>query len=217
MRIDILTIFPQMFTGPFDHSIVKRAIDQQIVEINIHDLRRWAVDKHRSVDDRPYGGGPGMVMMIEPVDRALKDIKKPDSQVILTSAKGDRFNQSKAQELSQKKHIILIAGHYEGVDQRVADHLINQEISIGNYVLTGGELPSMIITDAIVRLIPGVVGDTQSLEEESHNPTGYIEYPHYTRPEVYKGWKVPEVLTSGNHLQIKQWRQKNSQLKRNTT
>jgi tRNA (guanine37-N1)-methyltransferase len=203
-----------MFQGPFSASIVKRAQKTNRVEINIHDLRRWAKDKHHTVDDRPYGGGPGMVMMVEPIDKALhdlrSDLKDGRSRIILTSAKGTPYTQEKAAELSHKDHLIIIAGHYEGVDERVADYLIDEEISIGPYVLTGGELPAMVIIDSVIRLLPGVVGDNQSIVDESHKQPGYLEYPHYTRPEIYKGWNVPEVLLSGHHNQIKKWRTSNS-------
>jgi tRNA (guanine37-N1)-methyltransferase len=210
MKIDILTIFPAMFEGPFAESILRRAAEKHLVDIHIHDLRQWATDPHRSVDDRPYGGGPGMVMLVEPIHKALLDLKSNiyhlSSRIILTSAKGTLFDQTKALELSKFEHLIFIAGHYEGVDQRVADHLADEELSIGKYVLTGGELPVMVITDAVVRLLPGVVGDPASLAEESHQQPGYLEYPQYTRPEVYKGWPVPKTLLSGNHASISDWR-----------
>jgi tRNA (guanine37-N1)-methyltransferase len=213
MKIDILTIFPAMFKSPFAESIVKRAIDNHIVTLNLYDLRHWAQDERGTVDDRPYGGGPGMLMLVEPIDRALKDLKRSSDQAIkrsktiLTSARGIPFTQGKAQELSHLDHLILIAGHYEGVDQRVSDHLIDEEISIGDYVLTGGELPTMVMVDAIVRLLPGVVGDPNSLVEESHQNPGILEYPQYSRPEKYGDWSVPPVLLSGDHQKIKDWRQ----------
>jgi len=210
MKIDILTIFPAMFEGPFADSIIHRAVKQGLAEIAVHDLRRWTTDNHHTVDDRPYGGGPGMVMLVEPIDKALIDLKSNiqnlKSRIILTSAKGQLFNQAKALELSKYENLIFIAGHYEGVDQRVADHLVDEELSIGNYVLTGGELPIMVMTDAIVRLLPGVVGDPDSLVEESHQKPGYLEYPQYTRPENYRGWPVPKTLLSGNHSDITAWR-----------
>lgn len=214
MKIDVLTIFPGMFTGPFNQSIIKRAQDKQLVSLEIHDLRQWAKDAHQAVDDRPYGGGPGMVMLIEPIDLALKDLKanhpSQNSSVILTSAKGSLFTQDMAKRFSQSDHLIFIAGHYEGVDQRVADHLADVEVSIGNYVLTGGELPVMVMVDAITRLLPGVLGDPASLAEESHSTPGYLEYPQYTRPENYRGWTVPQVLLSGHHQHICNWRQQYS-------
>jgi tRNA (guanine37-N1)-methyltransferase len=207
MKIDILTLFPEMFAGPFDESIIKRAQEKSLVEINIHNLRDWAIDKHSTVDDKPYGGGPGMILRVDVIDKALKALKGKNTKVILTSAKGETFSQTKAKKLSKAKHLIIIAGHYEGFDQRVYDHLVDEVLSIGNYVLTGGELPAMVITDTIVRLIPRVLGTKESLKEESHSKPGFIEYPQYTRPEDYKGWKVPEILLSGNHAKIEKWRQ----------
>jgi len=206
MKIDILTLFPQMFSGPFDESIIKRAQDKSLVEINIHNLRKWGLNDRRTVDDRPYGGGPGMIMRVDVIGTALKELKTKDSKTILLDAGGERFTQTKSQELSKLPHLILIAGHYEGVDHRVHEHLVDEVISIGDYVLTGGELPAMILTDSIVRLIPEVVGKKESIIEESHSKPGYVEYPQYTRPEVYRDWKVPEVLLSGNHKEIKKWR-----------
>lgn len=222
MKIDILTIFPNMFKGVFDESIVKRADIKGVSKVEIHDLRKWTNDNHKTVDDRPYGGGAGMVMMVEPIDLALQDLKSKikgqKSKVVLTSAKGKIYNHAKAKELSDLDHLIIICGHYEGVDQRVADHLVDEEISIGEYVLSGGEIPAMVITDSIVRLIPGSLGNPDSLLEESYSLpttnnqqlTTNLEYPHYTRPEIYKGWKVPKVLLSGNHKEIEQWRKNKS-------
>ncbi|MCX6705773.1 MAG: tRNA (guanosine(37)-N1)-methyltransferase TrmD [Candidatus Woesebacteria bacterium] len=211
MKIDILTLFPKMFEGPFRESIIKRAQDKFLVEINIHDLRKWGLDDRRTVDDRPYGGGPGMIMRVDVVDVALRslitDHRSPTTKVILLDAGGKRFAQQKAQELSKLSHIILIAGHYEGIDHRVHEHLVDEIISIGDYVLTGGEIPAMVIIDSVVRLIPGVVGKEASIVEESHSRPGYTEYPQYTRPEEFNSWKVPEVLLSGNHKKIKNWRQ----------
>jgi tRNA (guanine37-N1)-methyltransferase len=210
MKIDILTLFPEMFAGPFNTSMLKKAQDIDAIEIKIHNLRKWTKDAHKTVDDRPYGGGPGMILMVEPIDKALNDLKTKSAKVILTSAKGITYTQQKAQKLSKEKHLIIIAGHYEGVDQRVHDHLIDEAMSIGNYVLTGGEIPAMVIIDSITRLIPGVLGKKESLAEESHSKEGYIEYPQYTRPENYKDWRVPEILLSGNHAEIKKWRKKKS-------
>jgi tRNA (guanine37-N1)-methyltransferase len=213
MKIDILTIFPDMFAGPFSESMIKRAVGKKIVDINIHNLRQWSTDPHQSVDDRPYGGGPGMIMMVEPIERALKDLRSQDSHVILTSAKGTPFNQSKAQELSHLSHLIFICGHYEGVDQRVGDYLVDEELSIGDYVLTGGELPAMVMIDSTVRLIPNVLGHPDSHIVESHTISGYLEYPQYTRPDTYDNWKVPKILLSGNHAQIKLWQTEHSSVK----
>lgn len=232
MKIDVVTIFPEMFRGPFEESMVKRAMDNGVVEINIHDLRDWTTDNHRSVDDRPYGGGAGMVMKIEPIEKAVQSLKiknqqskiknkefsfaeasedKSDPQIktVLLSAKGEAYTQQKAQEYAKLDQLIMVAGHYEGVDERVAKHVVDEEIRIGDYVLTGGELPAMVIVDSLVRLLPGVLGNEESAKVESHSEPGYLEYPQYTRPEEYKGWKVPEVLLSGNHGEIEKWR-KNS-------
>lgn len=216
MKIDILTLFPDMFTGPLNQSIIKRARDKKIVEINIYNLRRWAKDKHKTVDDRPYGGGKGMVLMAEPIHKALQELKSSvdskSSTVILLSPQGKVFTQGAAEKLAKLKHLILIAGHYEGFDERIREHLIDEEISIGDYVLTGGEIPAMAVTDAIVRLLPGVL-EKKVTEHESFQPStishqSLLDYPTYTRPETYKGWKVPEVLLSGNHAEIERWRKK---------
>ena len=214
MKIDILTIFPSMFSGPFEESIIKRAKKDRLVEINTHNLRNWTTDKHKTVDNPPYGGGPGMIMRVDVIDRALSDLKprfiNKKSKIILLSTKGKKYTQQTAQKLSKSDHLILITGHYEGVDQRVSDHLVDETISIGDYVLTGGELPAMVVIDSIVRLLPGVLGTKESLTEESHSVSGYIEYPQYTRPENHKGWKVPKTLLSGNHKEIKKWRKSKS-------
>lgn len=219
MKIDILTLFPDMFTGPFDTSMIKKAKDDNLVEINIHDLRKWAKDKHKTVDDRPYGGGKGMVLMIEPIYIALKDLKKSTIKhkplTILLSPQGKVFTQKKAEELAKLNHIILIAGHYEGFDERIRENLIDEEISIGDYVLTGGELPAMVLVDSVVRLLPGVL-EPEAIKHESHRPSAIshrplLDFPQYTRPENFKGWKVPEVLLSGNHAEIEKWRKKKAE------
>lgn len=225
MKIDILTLFPEMFAGPFSESMIKRAQQKNIIEITIHNIRDWATDKHHMVDDKPYGGGAGMVLRIEPIDNALRDLRsrnkshtdsiKKSSHVVLLSPQGTVYNQHTALELSTYEHLLLIAGHYEGFDERIREHLIDEEISIGNYVLTGGELPAMVIADSIVRLIPGVLGAEDSLKDETHTKldlsknTTNKKYPMYTRPSSYKGWEVPEVLLSGNHAQITEWKRKN--------
>lgn len=203
MKIDIVTIFPKMFAGPFEESMIKRAQDRGLVEVKIHDLRDWAEDKRGTVDDKPYGGGPGMVMRVDVIERAISDLGK--AKVILLTPQGQTFKQGKARELAKADHLILIAGHYEGFDERIR-RLTDEEVSIGDYVLTGGELPAMVIVDAIVRLIPGVVGKEASLQEESFT-SGLLEYPQYTRPEKFRGMKVPEILLSGNHAAIAKWRQ----------
>jgi tRNA (guanine37-N1)-methyltransferase len=210
MRIDVFTTLPEMFSGPLSESIVARAKKAGLVEIAVHNLRDWATDTHKSTDDHPYGGGPGMVMMIEPIDRALKAIgaKKGTTgeKIILTSAKGKLFTQQSAMDWKKLHRLVVICGHYEGVDERVAQHLVDAEVRIGDFVLTGGELPAAVMIDAVVRLLPGVLGESDSLANESHNQPGYLEYPQYTRPENYNGYTVPKVLLEGNHKLIKQWK-----------
>lgn len=214
MKIDVLTLFPEMFTGPFDASIIKRAQAKGLIEINVHDLRKWGEGIRRNVDDRPYGGGVGMILRVDIIDKALHELKTPTfakasagkAKVVLLDATGERYTQKKAQSLSKLDHIILIAGHYEGVDHRVHEHLVDNVISIGDYVLTGGEIPAIVIVDSVIRLLPGVLGKDESSANESHKEPGYLEYPQYTRPEVYRGWKVPKVLLSGNHKEIEKFR-----------
>jgi tRNA (guanine37-N1)-methyltransferase len=215
MKIDILTLFPEMFTGPFDHSIIKRAQTKGLVEIKIHNLRQWTFDKRKTVDDRPFGGGAGMVMMVEPVYKALTDLKSNSSKVILLTPQGKTFNQRFASDLSVLNHLILICGHYEGIDERIRQYLIDEEISIGDYVLTGGELPAMIVADSIIRLIPGVLKKkeatinesfSQQLKIENSIIVNLLEYPQYTRPAEFNGWKVPEIVMSGNHQEIEKWK-----------
>lgn len=212
MRIDIITLFPSMFIGPFDTSMLKKAQDGHAVEINIHDLRQWATDKHKTVDDRPYGGGPGMVIRVDIVERAVKDLTTKDSKAILLSPQGEVFTQKKARELAKLNHLILLAGHYEGFDQRIHEHLVHNEISIGNYVLTGGEIPAMVITDAIVRLLPGVL-EAEARENESFMDGENFDYPVYTRPEEFNTWKVPDVLLSGDHKKITEYRHEKARAK----
>jgi len=208
MRIDIITIFPEMFEGVFGHSIIKRAQEKAMVELAIHQLREWTSDRHKTVDERPYGGGPGMVMKPEPIFRAVEDLQKRfgKGEVCLLTPQGEKFNQEMAKDFSRNKHLYLICGHYEGVDERVSEYLNAREISIGDYVLTGGEVAAMVLVDAVVRLIPGVLGDKDSPVEESFSE-GLLEYPHYTRPEEIRGLKVPEILRSGNHEAIKKFRE----------
>lgn len=214
MLIDILTAFPEMFTGPFDYSILRRAQDKLLLKINIHNLRDWADDKYKSIDDKPYGGGPGMILRIDLLDRAIQELKNQSAKckVVLLDAGGEKFNQKKAHEFAKYDHLIIICGHYEGVDHRVHEHLADEVISIGDYVLSGGEIPAMVIVDTVTRLLPGALGNADSLKEESHSTnyeqrtTSYSEYPQYTRPEVYKDWKVPEVLLSGDHKKIAEWK-----------
>ena len=206
MNIDILTLFPQMFQGPFSASILKRAIDRKLVSISIHNIRDYTHDKHHTVDDYAYGGGAGMVLKPEPIFEAVESIKKQGvGPIILLTPQGRLFSQQIAQELSTYSHLILICGRYEGVDERVREHLVTDEISIGDYVLSGGELAAMVVVDAVVRLLPGVLGSEASLVDDSH-VDGLLEYPQYTRPAVYRGWSVPEILLSGDHAQIASWR-----------
>ena len=205
MRIDIITLFPEIFFGPLDSSIVGRARKEGHVEINALNLRDYTHDRHRTVDDKPYGGGPGMLMKPEPLFEAVQHLKKEGSMVILTSPRGERFNQKIARELAQQSHLIMICGHYEGVDERVRSALADREISIGDFILTSGNLPAMVMTDAIVRLLPGVLGDEESGNDESFE-TGLLEYPQYTRPPEFMGMKVPEILISGDHGKIEKWR-----------
>jgi tRNA (guanine37-N1)-methyltransferase len=205
MRIDILTLFPEMFAGPFDYSIVKRARESGALEMRLTNIRDYATDRHRTVDDTPYGGGPGMVMKAEPLYRALAAIRPPESRVVLLSPRGRLFKQDVARELSVLPALVLICGHYEGVDDRVTQYLVDEELSVGDYVLTGGELAAMVVVDAVTRLLPGVLGAEASIEEESHSP-GLLEYPHYTRPAEFLGWGVPEILLNGNHAAIARWR-----------
>ena len=212
MRIDILTLFPKMFSGPFDESIVKRAQDKGLVDIKIHDLRQYGEGERRTVDDRPYGGGVGMILRVDIIDKAIADLKKgsKDTKVVLLDATGKKFTQEVARELSRAEHLIFVAGHYEGFDHRVQEHLVDEVISIGDYVLTGGEIPAMVVTDAVVRLIPGVLEKEVAVELESFSDPNILEFPQYTRPDDYKGWRVPEVLLSGNHKEIEKWRKEQS-------
>lgn len=205
MRIDVLTLFPGMFRGPFDESIIRRAIDRGELDLNLVDIRDFSTDRHRTVDDTPYGGGPGMVLKAPPIFTAVESVRTDDSWIILLSPQGRFFNQAVAAELASRPHLVLVCGHYEGVDERVRTGLVDDEISIGDFVLTGGELAAMVVVDAVVRLLPGVLGAEASLHEESH-ASGVLEYPHYTRPEDFQGMRVPDVLLSGNHARIAAWR-----------
>lgn len=207
MTFDIVTLFPEMFSGPFDHSIIKRAQDKKLVEISFHNLRDFAADARGTVDDRPYGGGVGMVLMIEPIFKALQKIQS--KKVVLLDPRGEKFGQKKAREYSKLDQLTLICGRYEGVDERVREHLVDESISIGDYVLTGGEIPAMVVVDAVTRLIPGVLEKPDATKFESFSDEKILEHPQYTRPENFKGWKVPDVLLSGNHKEIKKWRNQN--------
>ncbi len=213
MQIDILTLFPQLFQGPFSEGIFQRAVDRKLVQVNIHNIRDYTHDRHHTVDDYAYGGGAGMVLKPEPIFEAVEKVKKDtglregvgELPVILLTPQGRLFSQEVAQELASYSNLVLICGRYEGVDERVRQHLATDEISIGDYVLGGGELAAMVVVDAVVRLLPGVLGSEASARDDSHT-MGLLEYPQYTRPEVYRGWAVPEVLRSGNHAQIAKWR-----------
>ncbi len=212
-RIDVLTLFPAAFTGYLDHSIVGRARQRNIIDIQLHDIREYTYDRHHTVDDYPYGGGAGMIMKPDPVFEAVEGVKNiigdQDIPVILLSPQGDLFTQDLAAKLANTNNIILICGHYEGIDDRVAEHLADYEISVGDYLLSGGEPAAMVIIDSVVRLIPGAIGSSDSLVEESHC-NGLLEYPQFTRPPEYRGWKVPDVLLSGNHQEISTWRRQQS-------
>ena len=213
MRIDIVTLFPNMFNGPFAESIIKKAIDRQLVTIAIHNLRDYTWDKHHIVDDYPFGGGPGMVLKVEPIFAAVEAIKgEEEVPVILLTPQGRLLCQEIVEQLAIYERIILICGHYEGVDERVREYLLSDEISIGDYVLSGGELAAMVLVDAVVRQLPGVLGSEASLEQDSHT-TGLLQYPQYTRPQSFQGWEVPAVLVSGNHAQIAKWRREQSVLR----
>ena len=235
VKFDIITIFPKIFDSYFSETILNRAQKKGWIEIKTHDLRQWTEDNHKSVDDSPYGGGPGMVLKIEPIYKAVQFLKSKIKnqksklkgkskkvRVILFSAKGKPYAQEDARRLAQYEQIIMICGRYEGVDERVSEHIADEELSVGNFVLTGGEIPAMIVVDTVSRLIPGVLGKKESLEEESFSEvisdkcsviSSYLEYPQYTRPEEFNGWKVPEVLLSGDHKKIEEWRDKKSKFK----
>ena len=212
MKIDILTLFPEICRAPLSESMMKRAQESKIVDLRIHNLRDWTTDKHHIVDDTPFGGGQGMVMKPEPIFAAVEELKTQQSKIILMSPAGKRFDQAMATDLSKDSHLIVICGHYEGVDHRVIEHLVDIEISIGDYVLTNGAIAAVVLVDAIVRLLPGVLGHEHSAIDDSFS-AGLLEGPQYTRPAEFRGWKVPEVLLSGNHAEIEKWR-KDEALKR---
>ena len=207
MKIDVLTLFPAMFAGPLDESIVMRARETGLLDLKIHNLRDWTHDRHKTVDDRPFGGGPGMLLKPEPLFEAIESLKREKTRVILMSPAGRKFNQAIAHELAQQEDLLLVTGHYEGFDGRVREKLADDELSIGDYVLTNGALPAMVVIDAVVRLLPGALGDDESSRDESFSPgMPGLEYPQYTRPAEFRGMKVPEVLLSGNHAEIEKLR-----------
>src|SRR4030081_2987856 len=205
MKIDIVTLFPEMCRAPLNESMMKRAQENKIVDLRIHNLRDWTTDKHHVVDDAPFGGGQGMVMKPEPIFAAVESLRNEKSTVVLMTPQGNQFTQSLASELSQREHLIVICGHYEGIDHRVIEHLVDVEISIGDYVLTNGAIAAAVLVDAVVRLLPGVLGHEQSAIDDSFSG-GLLEGPQYTRPAEFRGWKIPEVLVSGNHAEIAKWR-----------
>ena len=205
MKIDVLTLFPAMFAGPLDESIVKRARAEGLLDLAVHNLRDYTHDRHRTVDDKPFGGGPGMLLKPEPIFEAVEKLSREKTRLILLTPAGRKFNHSIAQELARQEHLLLVCGSYEGFDERVRAALANDELSIGDYVLTNGALPAMVIIDAVTRLLPGALGDDQSAHDESFS-CGLLEYPQYTRPAEFRGMRVPEVLLSGNHAEIEKWR-----------
>lgn len=212
MKIDILTLFPDMLAGAFQNSILKRAVEQERITYDLVDFREFAENKHKKVDDYPYGGGAGMVLTAQPIFDAVNDIKgkhKTKPRVILMCPQGERYNQQKAEELAAEEHLIFICGHYEGYDERIREHLVTDEISIGDYVLTGGELGALVVVDSVVRLLPDVLGNETSAKEDSFS-TGLLEHPQYTRPADFRGMKVPNVLLEGHHAKIDEWRMKQS-------
>ena len=214
MRFDVITIFPRIFNSVFEESLIKKARERGVIDIQTHDLRDYTFNKHRKVDDYPFGGGVGMILAVEPIVRALERLKpsNPDAKTVLLSPSGITFNQKKAWELSREKGLIMICGRYEGVDQRITEHFVDEEISIGDYVLSGGEIPAMALIESVSRLIPGVVGDEKAVAVESFE-SGLLEYPQYTRPREFRGYTVPDELISGNHAKIQKW-QKEQALKK---
>lgn len=205
MRIDVITIFPEMVREPLRTSLLGRGIERGLLDVRVHDLRDHGFGKHRTIDDRPYGGGAGMVMRPEPIFAAVEGLEAPDAHVILMSPRGRRLDQAAVERLSGSEHLVLICGRYEGVDERVVDHLVDEEVSIGDYVLSGGEIPALVVIEAVSRFLPGVLGNEESLRSESHS-SGLLESPHYTRPADFRGWRVPDVLLSGDHGEVARWR-----------
>jgi tRNA (guanine37-N1)-methyltransferase len=212
MKIDVLTLFPGMFAGPLDESIVKRARNAGLLELGIRNLRDWTHDRHKTVDDRPFGGGPGMLLKPEPIFEAVEQLAGEQTKVVLLCPQGRRFSQAIAHDLAQAQHLLLVCGSYEGFDERIREALADDELSIGDFVLTNGALPAMVVIDAVTRLLPGVLGDDESSSDESFSK-GLLEYPHYTRPAEFRGMKVPDVLLSGNHAEIERWRKEQARLR----
>ena len=212
MKIDVLTLFPAMFAGPLDESIIKRARSAGLLDLALHQLRDWTHDRHKTVDDRPFGGGPGMLLKPEPIFEAVESLARENTRVILLSPAGRKFDQSIARELAQQEHLLFVTGHYEGFDARLRESLADDELSIGDYVLTNGALPVMVVIDSVTRLLPGVLGDDASALEESFSH-GLLEYPQYTRPAEFRGMKVPDILVSGNHAEIASWRLEQAKLR----
>ena len=212
MKIDVLTLFPAMFAGPLDESIIMRARKSGRLDLKIHQLRDWTHDRHKTVDERPFGGGPGMLQKPEPIFEAVESLRRAETRVILLSPAGRKFDQAIARELAQSEDLLLVTGHYEGFDERVRETLADDELSIGDYVLTNGALPAMVVIDAVTRLLPGVLGDDESSRDESFSH-GLLEYPQYTRPAEYRGMNVPDILVSGNHAEIEKWRRKQAKLR----
>jgi len=212
ITFDIITIFPEIFDSYLKESLINKAQKKKLIKIKIHNLRKYTSDKHKTVDDKPFGGGLGMVMKIEPIFKAVKKIKKKKSKVILFTPRGKKFNQKIAHQLSKYNQLVLICGRYEGVDERVAKHIADMELSIGDYDLMGGEIPAMAVIESVSRLVPGVLGKKELLKERITKSKGFIEYAQYTRPEVFNKWKVPKVLTSGDHKKIEQWRDKHKKI-----
>lgn len=210
LRIDVITIFPQLFTAPLETSLLGKAVAEGLLDVRVHDLREHGLGKHRSVDDEPYGGGAGMVMRPEPLFEAVDAVRGPGAHVVLLSPRGRRLDHAGVAALARHEHLVLICGRFEGVDERVAEHLADEEVSIGDYVLAGGELPALVVIEAVSRLVPGVLGNAASLESESH-AAGLLEYPQYTRPAEFRGHRVPDVLLSGDHGAVERWRRERSE------
>jgi tRNA (guanine37-N1)-methyltransferase len=210
MRIDVVTLFPELFDAPLRTSLLGRAVEDGTIDVSIRDLREHGLGRHRSVDDEPYGGGAGMVMRPEPIFAAVEAVREESSHVVLLSPRGSRLDHGIASRLAEREHLILVCGRYEGVDQRVADHLVDEEVSIGDYVVAGGEVAALVLIEAVCRLVPGVVGNPQSLRSESH-AAGLLEYPQYTRPAEFRGWTVPDILVSGDHGAVERWRRQRAE------